>query len=299
MEGTREVVRYSVIRYISNSIRGEILNVGVIMNTPSKGEFCYKILSPNNTKIKALFENKIEKKVFETGINYFEYLLKSINNNDLTKSVDIFSSSFIDSIHKNIDIPKQIMINSSSYAKTASPDLFFNDLLEMYLGKSFILEEKNTRVMKVRKKATELINERNLINVKVKKNVIIQPIANIAMNYQVDFGYSENNSLKLIHSAPEKISSVGEWFEKINLISTKFEKAEGINLLFNSNAESNRDNALSQMIDYLSAQDSRIQSMDIFSTSGVDAFENELDRIEEKASNLETNPNLWKSLVSA
>lgn len=283
--GGRQTAWYSIIRYVSNEVKGEILNVGLVMNIPETGEILYKIIEENNSKLKAILVNQIDKKVYRFGMKYFEYLLSSVNQNDLTLPVNVSSKSFINDLLK-LNIPNGFLLTDTRYAKTRETKRLFNDILHSYIGEKFLLEERRTNTMQVKKFATNVITQRNLIDTKIKTNVKIKPISTISLNYNIDFGYEENEKFNFIQVAPEKVASANEWFQRMNMISTNYQNTDRIVLLYNSNSKSNEDHTVDQMVDFLQSNDNRITSFDIFSNRGVLGFNNELVRIGKQAGDI-------------
>ena len=283
--GERHTAWYSIIRYVSDEIKGEILNVGLVMNIPETGEMLFKIIQENNSKLKAILVNQVDKKVYRFGMKYLEYILSSVNQNDLTLPVNVSSKSFVNDLLK-MDIPNGFLLTDTRYAKTRETHRLFNDILRSYIGEKFLLEEIKTSTMQVKKFATSVITQRNLIDTKIKTNVKIKPIPTVSLNYNIDFGYEENEKFNFIQVAPEKVASANEWFQRMNMISTNYQNTDRIVLLYNSNSKSNEDHTVDQMVDFLQSNDNRITSFDIFSNRGVLGFNNELVRIGKQAGDI-------------
>ncbi|EME3504277.1 DUF3037 domain-containing protein, partial [Enterococcus faecium] len=53
------------MRYISNVVKGEIINIGIVMSIPSSGEVKYQILTPKNSKFKAILNSKVDEKTYK------------------------------------------------------------------------------------------------------------------------------------------------------------------------------------------------------------------------------------------
>jgi hypothetical protein len=283
--GERHTAWYSIVRYVSDEIKGEILNVGLVMNIPETGEMLFKIIQENNSKLKAILVNQVDKKVYRFGMKYLEYILSSVNQNDLTLPVNVSSKSFVNDLLK-MDIPNGFLLTDTRYAKTRETHRLFNDILRSYIGEKFLLEEIKTNTMQVKKFATSVITQRNLIDTKIKTNVKIKPIPTVSLNYNIDFGYEENEKFNFIQVAPEKLASANEWFQRMNMISSNYQNTDRIVLLYNSNTQSNEDRTVDQMVEFLKSNDNRVTSFDIFSNRGVLGFNNELVRIGKQAGDI-------------
>lgn len=286
MESIRRIAWYSIVRYVADVIKGELLNVGIVMNVPSEGKLLHFVLKETNSKFKSALLTDLDRKIYKSGAKYMEYMCESINDNDLSFAMNTESDEFIRNL-KESELPMGFIMTEKRFAKTANTERLFNDLLETYIGKKFLNEESGSYSMNVKRKATSLITQRNLINSKVKSNIKIRPVKSIPLNYSIDFGYAEDNQINLIHSAPDKLSTSNEWFQRINMISTNFMNSNKFVLLFDSSSESNEDNTIVQMVDYLASKDHRILSFDIFTKAGEEQFEQELSQIESRAGSIE------------
>lgn len=295
MENRRLSAWYSVIRYVSDIIKGEILNVGLIMNIPENGVIKYRIITGNNMKLKTILENEIERKIYTSGLGYVEYLLKSNDENDLFMSQNAHSKYFIPRL-RECDLPDGFILTDPQFAKTNQPDYLFDKLLQRYIGRKFLTDGKNNLSTQVKSKAVQLIGQNVAVKEKIKKNIKIKPVDVITLNYTVDFGYEENNKLSMIQTMPDKQSTTNEWFQRMSLISNNYSESGKISLLYNSAADSNKDGTAEQMIKFLESNDSRIESFDIFSNKGEKEFNYELERIERVAGSMDKINSLLVSL---
>ena len=286
MEQIRRVAWYSIVRYVADVIKGEILSVGLVMHVPMTGEFKFQILKENNSKLKSTFLSDLDKKIYKSGINYLEYLLSSIDDNKLEFGMNIGQENFITEL-KNSELPKGFILTEKRFSKTANFERLYTDILETYIGKKFLHEENGTNTMQVKRKAISLINNKELIDNKIKTNVKIRPVPSISLNYNIDFGYEENNKINLIQAAPDKLVTANEWFQRLNMISGNFVESNRIILLYNSNSESNEDKTVEQMVEYLSSKDERVKSYDIFTANGETGFNQELHHIEINAGDVQ------------
>lgn len=286
MDNGRTVVWYGIVSYFSDIIKGEILNVGLMINTPKNGELNFTLLSEGNSKLKSLITNKRDKEIYKSGKKYLDYLIESIDNNNLGLPITPAKKDFI-STFSTLNLPKGYRISTPRYAKVSDVNLFIDNLKSIYIGESFLNEEMGTNSMIVKRKAMSIIGTRERALKKIKKNIQIKPVANLPKNYTLDFGYTENNKLSLIDSTPDRLSTAYDWLERMNFITDNYDDSEKITLLYNSNSESNEDGTIQHMLDYLSSKDSRVESINIFSDSGEDRFVEQLNHIEQFAGNME------------
>lgn len=286
MEKSRRVLWYSVINYHSNVIRGELLNVGIVVSMPETGEFIVEFLSESNSKLKSIVINKNDKLVYKSGLSYLKYLFDSIDRNDLSFPINTSSNDFISAI-KTFELPTGFNIVEPKYAKVSNIELFVEQLKKTYIGETFLNEEFGSNSMIVKRKAISLIQERKKLANIVKPNVKIKPIANLPKSYTIDFGYLMKEKINLIQSAPDKVSTAYDWLERMNFITDNFQSSEKIILLYDANSESNQDGTLKHMIDYLESKDDRVSSRNIFANEGKELFVDDLRKIEQYAGTIE------------
>ncbi|KRN70710.1 hypothetical protein IV76_GL001631 [Carnobacterium maltaromaticum] len=265
------------------------------MNIPENGIIKYRIITGNNTKLKTILENEIDRKIYMSGLDYVEYLLKSNDENDLFISQNAHSNYFLPRL-RNSDLPDGFILTEPQFAKTNQPNDLFEKLLQRYIGKRFLIEGKNNLSMQIKSKAVHLIEKNIVVKGKIKKNIKIKPVDVIPLNYTIDFGYEENNKLNIIQTMPDKLLTTNEWFQRMSLISNNYSESGKISLLYNSAADSNKDKTAEQMMRFLESNDNRIESFDIFSNTGEKDFNTELERIEKVAGSIDKINSLLVSL---
>ena len=275
---SRKVVWYSIIRYLSDVVKGEILNVGIIINIPETGEIRYRILKPNNSKLKSFWHSKVDEKTYKTGHDILNYVISSIDENELRFGLDASSDTFINQLSSQ-NLPKGFIFSDLRFAKASNIDILYQNLLEEYVGKKFLEEEIGSNSMVVKKKAAKIIDDTPSLSKIIKSNILIKPIKTLNKSYTIDFGYANEEKIELIHSTPEKLKAAYEWLERINFVTENYTEPNKITLLYKSRSESNKDGSLIQMLDYLKQKDERITSYDIFSELGEIKFKQELQRI--------------------
>lgn len=299
---TRRIAWYSIIRYVADVVRGEILNVGLVMNIPNEGILNFYLLSENNSKLKSAFNSYIDKKNYKLGYELVKFKMNNmIVEGDLFYASDISSKFFIDQTLSK-GLPKGFVLGDTKFCKTSNTDLLFKQLLSEYIGEKFLNEESGVNSMIVKKKAATIIGERINLENKVKNNLKIKPIKNLPKNYTIDFGYAEGKYVNLIQSSPDKLQTAYDWLERMNFLTENYDKADKILFLYNGDAESNNDGSMKQILEYLKKKDNRIDFNNIFSDRGLLTFKNELVRIEKFAKpidEIDKNAESWDiSLIS-
>ncbi|MEK3996659.1 DUF3037 domain-containing protein [Psychrobacillus sp. FSL K6-2365] len=237
---------YSVIRYCPDKLKGETINVGVILNNFDKQEVYYRLLSVSNIKLKALLQDSNSLELYKVYTDYLNYYFEeSIQNQD------IFFSSSIDAFYTNLkDIfPKGMTLTEPTFALTEDSEKLFNQLMDIYIGKVFLKENEKSKT-NVKQYVRNAFSERSLINHKIKTNARINPIKNKELiSFQVDFVY-KNGVVNLMQVAPSK-DNLHNWFNKLNTLVENYNSDSVYHVLMDDNIEEYPDKTFIEMIEYL------------------------------------------------
>ncbi len=124
----RRVAWYSIVRYLSDVTKGEIINIGILMNIPETGELKYQFLGPKNSKFKFFWHSKVDEKSYKLGYDIITFLLNSVDKNDLRFGLNPSADTFINQVI-NQQLPGNFVFSDVRFAKTSNSDLY----LEIYL----------------------------------------------------------------------------------------------------------------------------------------------------------------------
>lgn len=261
----RRTYWYSIIKYVADFTKGEPLNVGIYIEEENTNYINYLLIEHDNSKLKAIFENKIQADVYKYSKEYFDYLLSKISKNEYpTNSV---SDSILSYLIRENDLPKGIILSEPQFAKTSDVKSLFDSLAINYIGKKFLPKKNEAKKLIIKDRANSIFAEANLLNKKIKSNVRLTPSPNLPFKYQIDYVYSSGNKIDIIHTAPENIDLLPAWFEKVNVFSTKFSKSDKISLLFDSSVDSELLSDTQSVVSTLIQSDKRIEAIDIRDTN--------------------------------
>lgn len=130
----RRTYWYSIIKYVADFTKGEPLNVGIYIEEENTNYINYLLIEHDNSKLKAIFENKIQADVYKYSKEYFDYLLSKISKNEYpTNSV---SDSILSYLIRENDLPKGIILSEPQFAKTSDVKSLFDSLAINYIGKN-------------------------------------------------------------------------------------------------------------------------------------------------------------------
>jgi len=283
---TRKTYWYSIIKYIADFTKGEPLNIGIFIENSQDNSVLYSLLEPDNTKLKSVFENRLQRDVYKYSKDYFDYLISQVKNNNYP--LEISSNSLINYFSKDNDLPRGFVLSEPQFAKTVDVNILKRNLEITYIGEKFLHSESTTRELVIKERAHSIFSEANLLNNKVKTNVKISPLPDLPFKYQIDFAYSVKDKIELIQSAPGSIDLLPDWFEKITVFSTKYALGDKISLLFDSSVEEELLNDTRSVIRTLTNHDEKIQAVDInVSLDGMNRLVEDINKNAQDVTNLE------------
>lgn len=218
--GNKQAIWYSIIRYTSNFLTGEIVNVGLIMHLVDTQKIHFTLIDESSSKIRAIEEANGEVSLYKSYKDTFEFYLK--NNSNLFGSVGnvIIASptyqDFMTKLYENYQGQK-LQLSKPSFSLTGNPDGIFETLFETYIGKNYLdIEHKEVSVKTYIKKVFE---EKHLLGKKVASDIQLNPIKTLSnIRIKVDFGY-RNGAWNYIQAVPSLVvSKPTDWFAKTKLM---------------------------------------------------------------------------------
>ncbi|GIN38998.1 DUF3037 domain-containing protein [Heyndrickxia oleronia] len=253
---------YSVIQYYPSTLRGEVLNVGIMLNQPESGLIKFHILDVGNIKLRGLLTNPVNYETYRVQKEFIEFYLEKLTMNDDLLRPNIFSQTFLSQL--NNELPSDFRLSEPTITLTNNPDQLFNKLLISYIGSDF-LKLDDSQQTTTKKYVKKYFDDRQLIDRKIKSNVKFTPIKDVEnMHFLIDFVY-KNGVINFMQAVPSNKDHFTNWFTKINTITSAIQRDSGFYLLFDSNDALNDDKTVSQTLSYLKSKDQRIHTLDIHS----------------------------------
>lgn len=262
---TRKSYWYSIIKYVADFTKGEPLNVGIFIEEENNQHTKYILLENDNIKLKSIFESKLQSDVYKFGKDYFEYLLQKISNGEYP--TDNASDSLLKYLINGSDLPKGFILSEPQFAKSANFEQLFTSLTISYIGEKFLKTPSSLKSLIIKERANNLFEQADLLNKKLKSNVRLAASPTLPFKYQIDYAYGVKDKIELIHTTPENIDALPDWFEKINVFSTKYSKTDKISLLYDSSVDPILLADTQSVIQTLRHSDNRINAIDLNETS--------------------------------
>lgn len=282
---------YSIIRYTPSKIRNEVINIGVLFYSESNKKFQIDLISPKSPKIKAflnssaaIFDFSIVLEVLSDTIDDFnDTSLFTLKPHDLIENEGIISGSTEENLVRIKKLFAALNNNIEYINLELSIPLFIdNDSLDQV--KNILFEKLVYKEVHRQRKGSifkqtfeEKLSEKNLIDVKVKKEIMIQPVKQIDRKYKTDFAYL-NGRVNLLFFAPEELNILDNWQDRIMNLNRNLSNEALIKVIYSADSISNKDNKVTDLLRYLKAE--RVESFEQIEVSNI---ENEIRKIERHA----------------
>lgn len=192
-----------------SSIRYERINIGVVMGSYSTNKIFFKLLPVNSKKLDSFLWDFTEKKEFKSSVDLLEFILnRNSNKGDLVITPPNKFKNFKNWL--NSELPYGIEFSDIHNAETASPGMIFNHLIDEYVGKQFFSIRSRTTDLK--KHIDKVFYDKNLINKKLKPNVIVKPIENNPFDMKMDYAFQDNkmNLIQILN-----IDTINQWYTRM------------------------------------------------------------------------------------
>lgn len=252
---------YSVIQYIPNNLRGEKLNVGVMLHDPLIGNLRYQMLDVNNLKLRSLLANEVLQDTYRVQKECIEYYLEKLHKQTTIFDPNNYTNQFLEEL--NDKLPNGFILSEPTYSKTENPDRLLKNLMEMYIGNEFLVSTETFIQLNTKKYIKDLFEQKNLIGTKVKWNAKITPIKHIkTMHYTIDFVY-KNGIINFLQAAPSNDDQLNVWFAKLKTILEEYERESNFCILYNKDDISGNDRTLKDMINFLKSKDQRVADISV------------------------------------
>lgn len=261
---------YSVIQYCPNEIRGEKVNVGLILHSPSDGLLYHSLLDESSSKIRGIAYDEVSQKTFKVNKDIVDYYFKQI-----IESPDIFRPNLNDNkflLQIKEEFPKSFILSEPTFSLTSNPTQLFDSLIKTYVGEQYLSKEILTAEEYKRNVKTytkTIFTQRELLGTKVKSNVKVHPIKGLKnVHFNVDFIF-RNGLWNLIQTVPSNSTSekLIEWFSKTNTMIENIENEADFYLVYDNNDEMNKDKTITQMVSLLQKKDRRVDAAEVESES--------------------------------
>ncbi|WP_270333168.1 DUF3037 domain-containing protein [Ligilactobacillus acidipiscis] len=245
----RQSFWYSIVTYIPSSIRYERINVGIILGNKLGGQIVYNFLSSKNKKLRYFLWNKLEKKQFDTTIEFLSFLLNKINSQPNFFSIpNSNSTSWAEWLGSSI--PKTISFSDVHIARSENAEMVFDSLIETYIGSQFLDTKTNTSPLKTG--INEFFKSKELLDNKLKTNIKVQPSKDLPFKVEMDYAFlkEQGGQPHFLELAPKE-SSVIDWYKSNATLLTKSSRSFGLSLIIDQKEYSNKNSKLAPLVNDL------------------------------------------------
>ncbi len=291
MGSQKQKIYYSIIRYMADEIRGEILNVGALLYCFEEKSIKWSMLEENSNKLRAILETKSDIMKYKTSKEVMEYYLNNSSKNMLGDVGEVniasyYEEDFLDKIYEKYS-DGNLILSKPNFGYTKNINLFYESILKRYVGEKNILKEANT--ISAKKYMRNLFSNTNLLGTKVKSDYILTPIEELKdLKIKIDFTF-KNNIWNYMQTIPKVNTSTKntEWFAKIQLMLDSLKDTDAkIHLLYKL-SEIQDDEETSNLIKYLKYHNDKIITLDIEKENEVvklcDYINNEAETLDKLA----------------
>ena len=267
MEQSKRKISYSIIRYSPDVIKGEILNVGLLMYNYLDKKTKFYLLNEKSSKLRCIFENNVEANIYKSNKDFLEYYLEKSKEDLSGYTGDIFiasyyDESFMDKYYEYFK-DKQMTLSKPIIAFTKNEEMLFDTILKRYIGESHLDFAKATTITAKRYMKNIIDNNENLKK-RIKPDKIIQPIKDLNnIKVKIDFTF-KNGVWNYMQAIPNVSNNRDvEWFSKIQLLLESEDiKNSKLHLLYKM-SELNKDISTLSAIKYLSNKHDNIVALDM------------------------------------
>ncbi|WP_278963760.1 DUF3037 domain-containing protein [Lactobacillus apis] len=244
----RENYWYSIISYIPSSIRYERINVGAILGNKSNSLLKFKLLPSTSRKIQSFVWNSTEKKEYSVANELLEFL---VNRNYKEPSLlNTPSNNGQVNWNKwlNATVPSGMVFSDVHFARTADPDMIFNDLIEEYVGKQFF--KTNDHIITLQENVEKYFKEENLLDQKLKRNLLISPSKTLPLTIKMDYAYLSQLDNKIGLVQVPNVEHINTWYERIYTFLNKADSDNfHLNIILGENDYNNDSQQVQPFVD--------------------------------------------------
>ncbi|WEY97110.1 DUF3037 domain-containing protein [Bacillus subtilis] len=276
----RKACWYSVVRYQSDQLAGEVVNVGVILHTLD-GDIptLFYLVEETSPKLRSLIHSPVDANLYKSFKDALEYYLIKSQENILGEvgSITIGSQdekAFLDNLYDYYK-DKRLTLSRPKFSLADNLKGFLEAIFQAYVGKEYMQREKTHSV---KKQMRSIFEERKLLEKKVMHDFSIEPIEGLkSVKIKIDFGYKNGvwnylQSIPVINGNAKKT----EWFAKTKLLYENAPNDSKIHLLYRKSDLEQND--ITDELNYLENMDNRIIKFDLDNQQNIIELCNTIER---------------------
>ncbi len=276
MEQSKKKIKYSVIRYSPDELKGEIINVGLLFHDSFEKQIKIFMLDEYSNKLKAVLEDETEVSMYKTNKEILEFYLEKSKDNlsGVAGNMSIasyYDANFMEKIYEYYE-RQNISLSKPNIAYTKNIDNLFKTILKRYIGEKNIDDIEKTSTMTAKKYMKKVFESNENLNKRVKSDIVIKPIKKVNdLEIKIDFTFKNGkwNYMQTIPKLSKKNNKTLEWFSKVELMLKNEEiRNSKIHLLY-KNSDFIEDMTTYNLLKYLKSEYENIDIHDIDKQSEV------------------------------
>lgn len=273
MEKIKKKILYSVIRYSPDSIKGEIINVGLIFHNIEDAKVKYFLLDEKSNKLRAIFINKSEVELYKSYKEIIEFYLNKSRDDfsgivGETYIASYFENDFMYKLYEYFN-QKEMTLSSPNIAYSKNENKLFETILKRYVGENNVDYKKNN-TLTAKKYLKKVFSENDNLKKRIKLDLTVKPIKDLDdLEVKIDFTF-KNDDWNYMQTIP-KIESKNkntEWFSKMRLLLDAGFDSTKIHLIYKK-SDIFEDEATFHLLNYLKNKYNNLEIHDIDTESSL------------------------------
>lgn len=275
MGQSKSKISYSVLRYSPDTLKGEIINVGVVLYDYETKSVISFLLDERHPKLRAILDNSVEYDIYKTDVEALEFYLNKSKDNisGIVGEVCIasfYEDGFLDALFEYYN-GKRLSLAQPSIGYTRDAKKLFNAVLTRYVGESNIQTAK-PQIVTAKRYMKDVIDSNQNLKKRIITDKIINPVKGLSViQMKVDFTFKNGkwNYMQTIPNVIQQAKNV-DWYSKIELMLQNEEiKQSRVHLLYR-NTDIIDDMATYYSIKHLKEKYNNICILDVDKKRDVD-----------------------------
>ncbi|PAD39833.1 DUF3037 domain-containing protein [Terribacillus sp. 7520-G] len=278
---------YSIIRYMSNELTGEVINVGVVMHSPEIGIIKHHLIGENAPKIKAISTSTLDIQLYKSYKDNLSYYIEKSTENMFggVGGISIaspYKEGYLDDIHDFFKNEK-LFLTKPKASITGNLEKFFETVFKTYVGEKYLINA--SRQISTKRYMRSLLEDKHLLNKKVIQDYIIKPKDGPELvKINIDFCF-KNGVMNYLQGLPviDSASKSTEWFAKTKLMFEQLSEDAEIHFMVKK-MENNNQKETSSLIEYFKDKREKVSVINLDNERDVHRI---INRIEHEAHDID------------
>jgi len=277
----RKACWYSVVRYQSDQLAGEVVNVGVIIHSlDGDVSTMFYLVDESSPKLKPIIHSSVDSNTYKSYKDSLEYYLQKSQENILGQVGSVIIGSqdektFLENLYEFYK-DKKLTLSRPKFSLAENLPGFLEAIFKLYVGEEYFIQKSKPH--SVKKQMRSIFEERQLLEKKVMHDFSINPIEGLdSVKIKIDFGY-KNGVWNYLQSVPilNGSNKKTEWFAKTKFLYENVPDDAKIHLLYRKSDLNQND--IKNELNYLESMDNRIIKFDLDDQQNIIDLCNTIER---------------------